>query len=290
MKISLIGYGYMAKRVLNRLLQSPQAASLHISTLSRSEVQHANATRHICVDLDNIPQESAASLAACEKSALLYFTPPPRKGQKDTRIREFLAHLEKAQAIPTKFVLISTTGVYGDCQGKWIDESQVLAPTVDRALRRADAELATREFCATHNRDVTILRVAGIYAEDKLPLARLKRQEPIIAAEQSPYSNRIHAADLAQICLQALLERHPGVFNCADNEPSTMSDYFSRLASALELPQPPIISQEEALSQLSSGMLSYLQESRQINNQKLIEEFKLQLQYPSLESFLQTLK
>lgn len=278
--ILITGYGYVARRLLP-LLKNHRVISLSRTAVTPEREYHRE---HRVVDFDQAIEIKATLSIAI--NTVLYLLPPPNSGMEDTRVRNFLhSSLIQPQSLK-KFILISTTGVYGDCSGRWIDENEPLNPQADRAKRRVDAEQQCRVFCRNNHIDLTILRVAGIYAEDKLPLDSIKQRKPIINKNEAPYSNRIHADDLCQICLKAIEEHHPGIYNCCDSAPSTMSDYFSGLASVLGLEQPPVLSMAEAQKQLSRGMLSYLSESRRISNKKLIKEFRLELNYPQLEVFL----
>ncbi len=211
---------------------------------------------------------------------VFWFMPPPRSGSEDSRLHQFLDTVREA---PRRIVLISTTGVYGDCAGRWIDESEPLKPVAERAVRRVDAESALQTWGAAHGNEYVILRVPGIYAQDRLPLARLKRGEPVLAAAEAPWTNRIHADDLAMVCKVAMEASAPGyIYNATDGEPSTMTDYFNQVADFAGLSCPQQVSLVEAEKQMSAGMLSYLAESRRIGNDKLLAELGVRLRYPSL--------
>jgi len=293
--IILIGFGYMANRVANKLQQIELISDKTIYSLSRSKSTHLTGLQHISFDLDNPDNHPFIKKEIINQSSLLYLIPPPSKGKLDPRIGNFLRLIKHSNATPEKITLISTTGVYGNCHGEWVDETQAVKPNVDRAYRRVDAENQLQKFCLENNIKSTILRVSGIYAEDKLPLARIKKQLPIVNKTDSAYSNRIHAEDLATICCHSIVPKlsaynHNGIYNCSDSSPSTMFDYFTRLAETYHLPPPPVINIKEAQEQLSAGMLSYIQESRRISNKKLLTDFNIQLKYPSLEHFLATIK
>lgn len=221
-------------------------------------------------------------------TAVYWFMPPPNTGVIDSRLRRFL---NAVGAVVPRMVLISTTGVYGDCQGRWIDESEPVKPQADRAKRRLDAEQALHAWAMRFGREYVILRVPGIYALDRLPLERLRRQEPVIKAEESPWTNRIHADDLALIAKHAMEGAPNGaIYNATDGHPSTMTDYFNQIADYAGLPRPPQISLNQAHGSVSEGMLSYLQESRRIHNDKLLKELGIKLQHPSLASALRAAK
>ena len=162
-----------------------------------------------------------------------------------------------------------------------------MRPLAERAQRRTDAEAALQSWGDANGADWVILRVPGIYAQDRLPLARLQRGEPVLVAEEAPWTNRIHADDLAMVC-QAAMDTAPAhsVYNVTDGQPSTMTDYFNQVADYAALPRPPQVSLAEAKQTMSAGMLSYLAESRRIHNDKMLKELGVQLRYPSLRSGL----
>ncbi|MEW5757578.1 MAG: SDR family oxidoreductase [Pseudomonadota bacterium] len=213
---------------------------------------------------------------------IYYFAPPPNEGRTDPIIARWLASLGKDNK-PAKIVYISTTGVYGDCQGAWIDEDTPVNPQADRAWRRVDAEQRLQSWARDHQVPLAILRVAGIYGPGRLPLEALKKGQPVLRNSAAPYSNRIHADDLAQVCVAAMVrEEGTGIFNVCDGEESTMSDYYQTVARVYELPPPEEIGWEEARRRFSPGLLSYLVESRRIRNQRMLERLKVKLHYPTL--------
>lgn len=221
---------------------------------------------------------------AFEGRDIFWFSPPPSSGLVDSRLRRFLLAVQSA---PRRIVLISTTGVYGDSKGAWIDENTPTQPNNERSIRRLDAENALRDWMQQYNGDGVILRVPGIYALDRLPLERLKRGEPVVKAEEAPWTNRIHADDLAMIAKVAMEQAPKGaLYNATDGNPSTMTEYFNQVADYAGLPRPPHMSLEEAKQVLSAGMVSYLQESRRIRNDKLLNELGITLQYPNLAAAL----
>lgn len=278
--IAIIGCGHIGKLLAQQLLKKNISVTGYVSSDSSfSECKNRNISCEI-IDLDK-PLEDIELTG----QRLIYLAPPPRSGKIDTRITNFLNSI--AKQAPEKFVLISTTGVYGDCQGKWIDESAPLKPNADRAFRRVDAEQQVQKFCQRLKIPLVILRVPGIYGPGKIPLARIKSGQAIVNKQDSPFTNRIHANDLVSICERALLETEiTGIYNATDGNPGTMYDYFVGIASAMDLPAPPAISLAEAQQQLSAGMLAYMAESRRIDNKKLLKDFDIFLQYPDLKAGL----
>ncbi len=228
-------------------------------------------------DLPRLPSRAAA---------LFYLAPPVDVGKDDVRIERLLAHLEVTGA-PSRFLYMSTTGVYGDCGGRWIDENATLNPSTHRAQRRISAEGAVRKWCRTQGIPWVILRVPAIYGPGRLLTERLKSGQPTIRPEQCSYTNRIHIHDLVAVC-HAAMARAPkdSVYNVSDGQPSTITDYLFTLAELTGLPKPPLITMQEAEKTLSPSLMSFLKESKRIHNLKMLEELDIALRYPDLASGL----
>jgi len=277
--VFICGPGYVGNRLLKQLYSQKIST---ISTLSRHETGDKRIEHHQ-VDLDSISDHLSLDL---QGTCVYYLIPPPSAGVTDSRIRSFLSTINPS-ALPERIVLISTTGVYGHCEGDWVDENRTPSPDTDRGRRRLDAESAIVEWGRLHQVKVIIFRVAGIYGFDKLPVERLKAGKPVLRLDQSPWSNRIHIDDLVKACLRAKdYEGSRVYFNISDGHPSSMSDYFLKVAKVLGLPIPAQISLEECSKIFSKNMLSYLLESKKIDNRRMLAELKIKLDYPDLDAGL----
>lgn len=232
------------------------------------------------LDLEQLPE------LPLQDASLFYFVPPPKLGETDTRVRRLIDGFQR-HGNPRRVVYLSTTGVYGDCNGEWVKEERPANPTVSRAKRRWDAESCFQRWRANTGGELVVLRVAGIYGPGKLPLERLHKNLPLVRKEESPWTNRIHIDDLVQVCVAAMERGRSGeAYNVSDGSPGTMIDYFNLIAELADLPPPPAISLAQAEGQLSEGMLSYMRESRRVDNSKLRRELGVSLIYPSMESGL----
>ena len=191
--------------------------------------------------------------------------------------------LEAESILPRRLVYISTSGVYGDCGGAWVDESRPANPQTPRAVRRADAERRFLAWGELHDSAVVVLRAPGIYAADRLPLARLVQGMPALADKDDVYTNHVHADDLAAIALAALGEdAPPGIYNASDNSQVKMGEWFDLVAARAGLPKPPRVSREEAARSLPAGILSFMGESRRLVNRKMKDALKVNLSYPTV--------
>ena len=281
--VLIIGSGDIGERVA-RLERSEGRA---VAGLVRSEKSarrlRAAGIQPITLDLDapaslnNLPVKDAV---------VYYFAPPPDTGVTDPRMEAFVSVLTPPH-LPKRIVLISTTGVYGDCHGEWVTEDRPPNPQADRARRRLAAETTLQRWSEASGVPIVILRVPGIYGPGYLPEERLRSGEPVLREDESPFSNRIHADDLARVCIAAARHDHPGVlYNVSDGHPTTMTDFFYRVADVLGIPRPPAITREEARHRLGPGMLSYLAESKRIDNRCMREELGVELMYPDLTAGL----
>lgn len=285
--ILIAGCGKLGRKVaLQEIAQGNQVYGLVSSQASAK--QNASLKIEPCVyDLDTGAGDLDALLCKVSFDYLYYFAPPPSTGNQDPRLKRFLALLDNTNHTALNSLLISTTGVYGHCHGDWVDESRVPAPTVDRAKRRLHAEHQWLHWMKKHKAHSVILRVPGIYSADRLPATRLIAKKPVLALEESPYSNRIHEHDLVAIAIKAIRAGFSSeIFNVSDDEPTTMTEYFFKVADVLGLERPPEISHEQATKEMSSGMMSYLDESRRISNKKLKQMLGIELKYPTLDQGL----
>ncbi|WP_269506092.1 NAD-dependent epimerase/dehydratase family protein [Burkholderia sp. IMCC1007] len=186
-------------------------------------------------------------------------------------------------------VYASTTGVYGDCGGARIDETQPLRPANPRAFRRVSAERQLRAATVRGVLSARIVRIPGIYAANRLPLARLERGTPALDAADDVYTNHIHADDLATILRRAAVRGRPArAVHASDDSELRMGEYFDRVAQAFGLPPPPRISRTDAERQLEPTLLSFMRESRRLSNARLKAELCVTLRYPTVDEFLQT--
>ena len=286
--VFIVGCGYVGFRVAQKVkARGQRVAALARSAASRARLQSAG-IQSVAGDLD---VANSLSDLPTQNTVLYYFAPPPSQGVTDPRMATFLAALPASQW-PQKMVLISTTGVYGDCGGAWIDESRPVNPQADRAKRRLNAESILQQWCSERQIPAVILRVPGIYGAERLPIKRLQQGVPVLDESISPFSNRIYVDDLVRACLaggglkkcrfSSLIE----IYNISDGHPTTMTDYFNEVADALGLSRPPQIDWAAAQTVLSAEMRSYLAESKRLDNRKMREELGIVPEYPDLATGL----
>jgi len=221
--------------------------------------------------------------------AVLHLAPPPSQGETDSRTRHLLQALARGGRV-RKLVYGSTSGVYGDCGGERFDETRAPAPQTARARRRVDAERRLRAFGREFGATVSLLRIPGIYGIDRPgghPRERLLRGTPVLAAEDDVYTNHIQADDLARACVAALYRgAAQRIYHASDDTELAMGDYFDLAADLCGLPRPPRIRRADAAEALWPMALSFMSESRRLDNTRLHRELRLRLRYPTVHDGL----
>lgn len=282
----IVGCGDVGRRLAHRAMGRGEPIEAIVRRPESAAALTEQGLAAMALDLDG-PVELTGHQA--QQRHVFYLAPPPSDGVLDPRMGTFLDALPNLPG--RRIVYISTTGVYGDCAGAWVDETRPAAPQVDRARRRCAAEQRLQAWRAAGNGEIVILRVAGIYGPGKLPLARLRQQVPMIAAADAPWTNRIHIDDLVAVLEAAMARGGDGeVYNVSDGRPGNMREYFDQVADLFQLPRAPVITLAEAGEALSAGMLSYLGESRRLDNRKMREQLGVELRYPNLASGLRAVR
>lgn len=265
------------RRILPQLVQRWQVIAL---VRKRDPNLAAIGVRQITGDLD---QPATLQRLTGIANAVIHSAPPSTTGVSDRRTKHLLGVLRRGKILPRRLVYISTSGVYGDCQGEVVRESHRLATKSARAIRRVDAEMQLRTFASC----VSILRAPGIYAADRLPLERLRQGLPLFLPQQDNYTNHIHATDLGRACLAALHRgRHNRTYNISDDSRLMMGEWFDLLADSFDLPRAPRLPREAVQQSVSPLQWSFMSESRQLDNTRMKHELGLHLRYPNVMNCL----
>ena len=284
----IIGCGDVGLRVARLLPASVKVMALTSTPTRVAEFRAQNITP-LLGNLDNVASlKRLAGLA----TRVVHLAPPPNEdphARSDPRTRALLQAL-RLRTVPLGIVYGSTSGVYGDCQGLWVDETRPVMPDTSRAHRRVDAEAQLRWFGRSAGVTTHILRIPGIYAPDReggTPRGRLLKGTPVLAAADDVYTNHIHADDLARACRAAMHVGKPQrITNTSDDTDLKMGDYFDLAADLYGLPRPPRLARQEAAAQLPAMQLSFMSESRRLDNRRLKTELRLKLRYPTVSAGL----
>lgn len=281
-RILIVGCGDIALRVIPLLIRRYRVYALVRNPAYCAKLRGMGA-KPLIGDLD---ERSSFARIRGLADMVLHLAPPPSAGEVDTRTRNLLAVLGRRVA---RLVYISTSGVYGDCNGEWVNESHPLRPQSARAMRRVDAERQIRDWARRNRVNACILRVPGIYAANRLPVERLR--QPCIVDNEGGYSNHIHADDLASICVAALQRAKPcRIYHTSCDSHLKMGEFFDLVADAFNLPRPQHLSREQVRAAVSPVMYSFMNESRRLTNARMKQELKVTLKYPTVADFFEKLK
>jgi nucleoside-diphosphate-sugar epimerase len=284
-RILIVGCGDVGLRVAAQL---PGRVRVLALTSSAHRLQTLRDQR-ITPLLGNLDQPATLRRLSGLATRLIHLAPPPSENlpdwRRDPRTLALLRAL-RLRGLPDAVVYGSTSGVYGDCAGDWVNETRRVNPGTPRAQRRVDAEEQLRFFGRASGTRVHTLRIPGIYAPDReggTPRTRLLKGTAVLQAEDDVYTNHIHADDLARACLAALWRGKPQRHtNVSDDTELKMGDYFDLAAGLYGLPKPPRLSRSSAQQQLPLMLLSFMGESRRLENKRLKRELRLTLRYPTV--------
>jgi len=276
--IIIVGCGYIGRRIARLWRERGAGVTCLVRSPDSCAALAGEGYAASVVSLDDV---SAIDLHDSADAILYYLVPPPGGGIADTRARNFISSLQQGPP-PAMIVYMSATSVYSETGGGTVTEASPAEPESAMGKRRLDAEQAFREYGEQTGAAVIVLRVSGIYGPGRLPLMQVSQGQPLLREEESGPSNRIHADDLAAVCLAAADRGLSGdLFNVSDGHPSSMTSYFNACADLLGYPRQPQVSLAEARQVMSPLMLSYVTESRVVDNSRMLDRLGVRLQYPT---------
>jgi nucleoside-diphosphate-sugar epimerase len=281
-RLLVIGCGDVGMRLLPLLRERFQIIAVTSQPSRLPELRAAGALPVVA----NLDDRNSLHRLRALAGTVVHLAPPPSEGELDRRTRSLVTILPRQATV----VYVSTTGVYGDCKGAFFDETRPVAPVNARAKRRVDAERVLRRWALRNGGKLSILRVPGIYAADRLPLDRLKQGTPALMADDDVYTNHIHADDLAQIIALALFRAQPQrVYHTVDDSDLKMGEYFEQVASAFGLPPPPRLPRAELAARVSPMLLSFMSESRRLSTSRMKTELGVRLRWSTVSDLLASL-
>lgn len=177
---------------------------------------------------------------------------------------------------------LSTTVVYGDHDGGWVDEATPITPAANRGKWRAQAE---SEWQSIGGLPLHIFRLAGIYGPGRGPFAKLMTGKARLIIKPGQVFSRIHVDDIAQVLAASIAQPNPGViYNVCDDVPVPPQDVLSYAAELLGLPMPPEVPFEEAA--MTPMALSFYSENKRVRNTLIKQDLGVQLMYPDYRTGL----
>ena len=283
--ILCIGLGYTALHLVTSLKKEGWKISGTCRTEEKQQILHAQGIK------SSIFREDTPSLdlenAMKGVTHLLISAPPTEDGDPIlNKCREFITKNDTLQWVG----YLSTTGVYGDHQGGWADETTPTNPPNKRSRQRVEAENAWLELWKTHQIPLHIFRLSGIYGAGigRNALEAVKAGTARRIDKNNQYFSRIHVEDIAQVLCASIAQPNPGnIYNLADDMPTSQAEVIEYASILLNTPPPPLIPFEQA--GLTPMARSFYQNSRRMRNDKIKNELRIILDYPTYKEGLHQL-
>lgn len=258
MHLFCFGYGYVARRLADVV----RARGGVVSGTSRSAGNRFT--------LDDDTPLSAAGLEALDEATHILISIPPAANGIDAAFRHHAAQLQGKRWIG----YLSTTGVYGDRLGEWVDETAPLQATEPRSMWRIEAE---REWLGL---GAHIFRLAGIYGPGRNALDTIRAGTAQRIDKPGLVFSRVHVDDIVQALLTSMAAPQPGeIYNLCDDEPAPSHEVVAHGCRLLGVEPPPLVPFEQA--QLNPMAQSFYRANRRVRNDKMKEKLGVRLQYPT---------
>ena len=275
----IFGHGYTAKVLSSRLLLQGWSVSGTTRTPEKAQVLREKGIEPLLWSDDIEIFTKSLSKA----SAVLLSIGPDEFGDP---VYLRLKNAFQAAATHLKWVgYLSTTGVYGDFNGGWVDENTPLNPTTQRGIARKTAE---EQWRSIEGLPLHIFRLAGIYGPSRGPFSKVCSGTARRIVKNGQYFSRIHVEDIVTILQASLAHPNPpSVYNVCDDDPAPPQDVIGYAAELLGQPMPPEVSFEDA--DLSPMARSFYAENKRVSNAKIKKELKVEIRYPSYKQGLKAL-
>ncbi|MDP5306523.1 SDR family oxidoreductase [Paracoccus spongiarum] len=229
-------------------------------------------------------EDQAVREALARADAILVSAAPGPEG--DPVLARLAGDLGRAR--PRWLGYLSTTGVYGDQEGGWVDETSPLAPSTERGRARVAAEAQWQALAAAHDLPLHIFRLAGIYGPGRGPFAKLRAGTARRIIKPGQVFSRIHVEDIAQVLLASITAPAPGaIYNVCDDQPAPPQDIIAAAAAMLDMPAPPEIAFEAA--DLGPMARSFYADSKRVRNDRIRTELGVSLRHPGYDSALRAI-
>lgn len=274
------GLGYSAGLLARRLL----AEGWRVAGTARSEEQCA-ALR--AAGIDAVPFERGRPIdpAGLEGvTHLLSSVPPGADG--DSVLGEHFADIAGCASL-NWIGYLSTTGVYGDWRGTWVDETAPLRPSHERAWRRVAAEQHWLDLLRLHDKPVHVFRLAGIYGPGRSVLNDVRAGTVQRIVRKTQVFGRIHAEDVATVLRASMDRPNPGaIYNVTDDLPAAPADVAAYACELLGVDAPPAVPFDAVKDQMSPMQLTFWMDSKKVGNERIKTELGVTLRYPDYKAGL----
>ena len=271
------GHGYSAQALSKLLLPMGWKITGTTRDPAKLDMLRKNGVKPVLWDSSDVKS------AINDATALLISASPDENG--DPVYLKYGSDIAKIAPVLKWFGYLSTSGVYGDFKGDWVDENTPVNPTTRRGKMRL---LAEQQWQNIEDLPIHIFRLAGIYGPGRGPFEKVRAGTAQRVNKPGQVFSRIHVDDIAQTLYASILSPDPaGLYNLCDDDPAPPQDVIGYAAELLGLPLPPVISFEEA--DLSPMARSFYAENKRIRNDRIKKDLGISLKYPSYKQGLRNI-
>jgi nucleoside-diphosphate-sugar epimerase len=270
--IFCFGFGQVAKNFINKLNIEKYKINLSITSRSKSSKKKFGNINYKSYQFDANIFDSEINIEIKKATHILISTPPE---SEEYIIKNFGKALQDNSLLDW-FVYLSSTGVYGNKDGRWVNEDTFTDPTSDKGKKRLKAEQKLKEL----DIPLMIFRLSGIYSNEKNILSKLKKNMPTIIDMKSQIFSRIHIEDISNILLKSFFYKDikkVEIFNVSDNHPCPYKEVVEYGCKLLDIKKPRTFSFEE----VSDEKLNFYKDSKKVSNKKVKKFFNYKLKFPS---------
>jgi nucleoside-diphosphate-sugar epimerase len=277
-RLFCFGLGYSASHLAQRLLAAGWQVAGTVRTEDKAADLRSQGVEAHVFDRDHPLPDPEAALAGT--THLLVSVPPDGQGAGDAALDHHAGDVVRLADRLQWAGYLSTTGVYGNRDGGWVDETSALRPSSDRSARRVKAETAWRRLYDDHGVPMHTFRLAGIYGPGRGPFRSIRegKAKRIDLPEQK--FGRIHVEDICQVLEASIARPHPGaVYNVSDDEPAAPADVTAFACELLGVAPPPLVPWAEA--EMSAMAMTFWQDNKRVDNTRVHEELGVRFRYPT---------
>ena len=280
MKFFCFGFGQVAKYFVKKLLKENYTLELNVSSRQKTQTKTFEGLNFNSYEFSNKKIDKDIN-AKIKEADFILVSIPPIEG-KDIVINNLKKVIKNTQ---TKWITyLSATSVYGNHNGKWVNENSETKPTTVNGINRLKAEEQWLKYVKENNLPLQIFRLSGIYSDQKNIFKRINAGETKIVKKEKHFFSRVHIEDIANVLFHSLRKfKRNEIFNISDNYPSSQEEIAYYGFKLLKL-DPPSLTK---LDHLEDGMLKdFYKESKKVDNKKMKEFFNYKLTYPTFKEGL----
>ena len=273
--IFCFGFGQVAKNFIKKLSTENYKLNLSVTSRSESSKKTSNGIEYNNYLFDDKKFDRDLLIKLNQATHILISIPPINK--EDIVLKNFSEFIKSSKV---KWITyLSSTSVYGDHKGEWVNENSETNPLSNKGLARFESENSWISFAKNNELPFQIFRLSGIYSNEKNTLSRLKSSEVNIINKTDHYFSRIHVVDIANFLFASIFKFKSGeIYNLADDKPSSSEEIILYAAKLLGIKNVKKIEVDEIKSEM---LKNFYKESKKVSNEKIKDYFNYKLKFPS---------